>query len=211
MKRVYIFDVDGTLIDSMGEWSSVIPSLLREKGIAYPQDLVKRVVALGLPGVAKYLTENYPLDMSESEILSYMVGSFRRKYAEEIVAKDGARETLLALKARGVTLCTLTAGSHALFDACLKRLGLWELFDHCWSTEDFPTTKADPNIYSILAERLGVSLEDCVMIDDSLSALEAAAKGGVQTIGVYDEFSKDNESQIRAVANGYIYNLKQLL
>lgn len=211
MKRVYVFDVDGTLIDSMGEWARVIPSLLQDKGIPYPDDLIKRVVALGLPGVARYLTEYFPLDMTADEVLAHLFALFQQKYAEEIPAKPCVKETLMALKERGITLCTLTAGAHALFDACLKRLGLWELFDYCWSTEDFPTTKADPAIYTMLAERLGVTVEDCLMVDDSISALESAKKSGIYTVGIYDDFSKDNESQIRALVHRYIHGLEELL
>ena len=58
--KAYIFDLDGTLIDSMGEWGKVLPSFLEERNISYPPDLVKRVVAFGLPGVAKYCKENFP-------------------------------------------------------------------------------------------------------------------------------------------------------
>ena len=211
MKKVYIFDVDGTLIDSMGEWKKVIPSLLEERGIAYPNDLVKRVVALGLPGVAKYLTEQFPLELSVQEVLSYFTQRFQQKYAEEIREKPGVKETLTALKARGAILCTLTAGSHTLFDACLKRLGLWELFDFCWSTEDFPVSKADPTIYKLVADRLGVSIEDCLMVDDSLSALNSAVESGIYTVGIYDEFSKENEKEIRNKVNRYLYRLEELL
>ena len=211
MKRVYVFDVDGTLIDSMGEWAKAVPSLLEEKGIPYPDDLIKRVVALGLPGVSKYLTEHFPLNMTADEVLAHLFALFKKKYADEIGAKEGARETLLALKERGVILCTLTAGAHILFDACLQRLGLWDLFDYCWSTEDFPVSKADPAIYALLAQRLGVSTADCVMVDDSISALAAAVEGGVCAVGIYDDFSKDNEMQIRAMVNRYIYRLEELL
>ena len=211
MKRVYVFDVDGTLIDSMGEWAKAVPSLLEEKGIPYPDDLIKRVVALGLPGVSKYLTEHFPLNMTADEVLAHLFALFQQKYAEEIPAKPCVKETLLALKERGVILCTLTAGAHVLFDACLRRLGLWELFDYCWSTEDFSTTKADPAIYTMLAERLGVTVEDCLMVDDSISALASAKKSGIYTVGIYDDFSKDNESQIRAMVHRYIYRLEELL
>jgi beta-phosphoglucomutase-like phosphatase (HAD superfamily) len=63
----------------------------------------------------------------------------------------------------------------------------------------------------MLAERLGVTVEDCLMVDDSISALESAKKSGIYTVGIYDDFSKDNESQIRALVHRYIHGLEELL
>lgn len=211
MTKVYIFDVDGTLIDSMGEWGRALPQFLKERGISYPSDIVKRVIALGLPGVAKYYKENFPVKESEEEILSYLVCSFQEKYAHEIEAKAEVLETLKTLKSRGVRLCALTAGMHVLFDECLRRLGISDLLEYCWSSDDFPTTKADPAIYQMAAQRLGVAPSECVMVDDSLAALAPAKAAGLKTIGVYDDFSKENEAEMRKLADRYIYSFQELV
>lgn len=211
MTKVYIFDVDGTLIDSMGEWGRALPRFLEERGVSYPSDIVKRVIALGLPGVAKYYKENFPLKEAEEEILAYLVGSFKEKYAREFGAKAGVLDTLKTLKMRGARLCALTAGMHVLFDDCLKRLGISELLDYCWSSDDFPTKKADPAIYKMAAARLGVDPSECVMVDDSLAALIPAKAAGLQTIGVYDDFSKGNETEMRKIADKYVYSFKELV
>lgn len=211
MKKVYIFDIDGTLVDSMGEWGRALTGFLDERGVSYPPDIVKRVVALGLPGIAKYYKEHFPLQESEEELLAYMVCTFKRKYEKEIQPKPGVLHTLETLKARGARLCVLSAGMHVLFDDCVKRLGIDKLLEYCWSSDDFPTSKADPEIYKMVAAKLGVDVSECVMVDDSLAALIPAKKAGLHTIGMYDEFSKDNEEKMREIADEYIYTFEELL
>lgn len=198
-------------MDSMGEWGRALPQFLEERGIVYPPDIVKRVIALGLPGVAKYYRENFPVKESEEEILSYLVCTFKEKYAHTIEAKAEVLQTLKTLKARGFKLCVLTAGMHVLFDVCLQRLGISELLDYAWSSDDFPTTKADPAIYQMAAQRLGVHPSECVMVDDSLAALAPAKAAGLKTIGVYDDFSKGNEAEMRKIADRYIYSFAELV
>ena len=209
--KAYIFDIDGTLIDSMGGWWKVLPQFLDERGISYPPDLMKRIIALGLPGVAHYYKENFPVQETEEEILQHIVATFKKKYAEEFAAKPHAKETLLALKARGVKVCALTAGMHVLFDDCLKRLGLWEILDERWSSDDFPVKKSEPAIYQMAAERLGVSVGECVMVDDSPGAIRPAKEAGMQTAAIYDEYSKQHESEMRELADRYIYDLQELI
>lgn len=211
MIKAYIFDVDGTLVDSMGEWGKVLPSFLDKCGVEYPADIVKRVVALGLPGVAKYYKEHFPIVATEEEILAYFVQNFKRKYATEIMGKPNVKETLTALKVRGIKVCALTAGMHVLFDDCLKRLGLWELFDYCWSSDDFPYKKSEPAIYKEVAKRLRLDVSECAMVDDSVGALIPAKEAGMATVGIYDDFSKANEPVMRGLADRYIYDLKELL
>jgi HAD superfamily hydrolase (TIGR01509 family) len=209
--KAYIFDLDGTLIDSMGEWGKVLPSFLEERNIPYPPDLVKRVVAFGLPGVAKYCKENFPVEEEVEEILQYFIDKFKYNYATNIQAKPYAKEVLTAMREKGIKVCLLTAGMHVLFDACLHRLGLWDLLDYRWSSDDFPYKKSEPNIYIEVANRLGLDVSECVMVDDSIGALRPAKEAGMQTIAIYDDFSKDNEKAMRELADRYIYDLKELL
>ena len=125
--------------------------------------------------------------------------------------KKNVPEVLKALKAQGASLNVLTASPHITLDACLKRLGLWALFDNVWSCDDFDTTKADPQIYVLAAKRLNRSVEEILFLDDNLNADMTAKAAGMRVCGVYDESSKDYVDQMKAATNLYIYDFKELL
>ena len=118
---------------------------------------------------------------------------------------------LKTLKEKGASLNILTASPHITLDACIKRLGIWELFDNIWSCDDFHTTKSDPGIYTSAAERMGISVENVLFLDDNLNADLTAKSAGMQVCGVYDDSSKDYVEQIKAATDHYIYDFQELL
>ena len=212
MKKAYIFDLDGTLVDSMTcGWVEMLTGFLRDRNIAYPSDLIKRVIALGITGCAKYYREEFGVTESEDEIVEVFKETLRFKYENEILAKPNVEKSLLALKACGVSLNVLTASPHVFLDPCLKRLGFFDLFDNCWTIEDFGTTKADPAIYQKAAERLGLRIDECVMVDDSIAVIRTAKSAGMPTIGVFDDFSADTELEMKEIADEYIYDFIELV
>ena len=212
MKKAYIFDLDGTLVDSMTcGWVEMLTGFLAERGIAYPSNLVKSVITFGLTGCAKYYREKFGVTESEEESIEIFKETLRHKYENEILAKPNVEIALRALKERGISINVLTASPHAFLDPCLKRLGLFGLFDNCWTIEDFGTTKSDPNIYRRAAEKLNYKIDECVMVDDSIAVIRTAKSAGMPTIGVFDEFSADSESEMCETADGYIYDFLELL
>ena len=142
----YLFDFDGTLVDSMPTYASQMLRILDETGTPYPDDVIKIITPLGYIGTAKYYLE-LGMPLTFEEITERMGRYMYEQYANNIPAKDTVRKTLLALRARGDSINVLTASPHLTLDPCLKRLGLFDLFDNVWSCNDFDMTKADPAIY----------------------------------------------------------------
>ena len=132
-------------------------------------------------------------------------------YFNPIPAKAHVPQVLQTLKDQGASLNILTASPHITLDACLKRLGMWDLFDNVWSCDDFNTTKADPQIYVRVAQKLNRSVEDVLFLDDNLNADQTAKAAGMQVCGVYDESSKDYVEQMKAANDYYIYDFQELL
>ena len=132
-------------------------------------------------------------------------------YFYTIQAKEHVIPVLQQLKAQGCSLNVLTASPHITLDACLKRLGLWELFDNVWSCDDFNTTKADPQIYVRAAEKMNTTADKVLFLDDNLNADLTAKAAGMQVCGVYDESSEDYVEQIKTVNDYYIYDFQELL
>lgn len=132
-------------------------------------------------------------------------------YLHSIPAKENVIPVLEKLKADGAKLNILTASPHITLDPCLKRLGMYDLFDNVWSCDDFATTKANPEIYRQVAIRLGERVEDILFLDDNLNADRTAKTAGMQVCGVYDDSSKEYISQMQAENDHYIFNFSELL
>ncbi len=206
-----IFDFDGTLVDSMRQWAGKMINVLEANSVDYPKDIIKIITPLGDKGAARYFIDDLGLDMSENDIIAQMDGYAILEYTYNISAKDTVAATLKELKMRGYSLNVLTASPHRMLDVCLKRIGIYELFDNVWSCDDFDTTKADPDIYRRVAECLETTADNCIFFDDNINALKTAKKSGMTVVGVYDDSSADCAVEIKKLSNIYIYKLSDFL
>lgn len=211
MHKYYLFDFDGTLVDSMPTFCSSMLRILDENHIAYDKDVTKTITPLGLSGTADYFINELGLSMSKEQLVLLMKEYMLDAYFHTIPAKANVISVLKKLKEKGARLNVLTASPHITLDACLKRLGMWELFDNIWSCDDFQTTKANPDIYLRAAEKMGTCVEDVLFLDDNLHADTVAKSAGMQVCGVYDDSSRDSAEQIKAIADYYIYDFLELL
>lgn len=209
--KTYLFDFDGTLVDSMPTYGSVMLRILDENGIKYSSDILKIITPLGFVGTAEYFKNVLGLKLPEGEALKNMLDYMIDAYTYKVPAKEGVVETLVELKKSGCSLNVLTASPHETLDPCLKRLGIFELFDNVWSCNDFGTTKADSEIYKMAAKKIGVPVSCVVFLDDNINADKTAKAAGMKVIGVYDETSRDYVEEMKAVCDGYIYNFKELM
>ena len=98
-----------------------------------------------------------------------------------------------------------------MLDVCLKRVGLYDLFDYVWSSDDFGLKKSQPEIYLAAAERLGADISEITFFDDNITALKTAKRAGLRTVGVFDASSADCADEIKATADGYILSFGELL
>lgn len=206
----YLFDFDGTLVDSMYAYSATMLRVLDENEVDYPEDIIKIITPLGYSGAADYF-----LSLGIKLTKEQMLGKFNEYssyyYFNEIVTKPDVKETLVELKARGHSLNVLTASPHTVLDPCLERNGVYHLFDNVWSCDDFNTTKSDPEIYRMAASRLNTTVDKVIFLDDNYNADLTAKKAGMQVIGVYDSSSDEFVDEIKSVTDGYIYNFRELL
>lgn len=207
----YLFDFDGTLVDSMPLFASLMLRLLDECGVVYEKDVIKTITPLGYVGAAEYFTKHFGLSKPREELLATMHRYAYDGYAHTVPAKKTVIRTLRELRRRGAELYVLTASPHAVLDVCLKRLGIFELFTAVWSCEDFGTTKADPEIYRMAAERIGKPIETILFLDDNYNADKTAAAAGMRVCGVYDASSEEYTEEIQRVSDHYIYDFCELL
>lgn len=209
MKK-YLFDFDGTLVDSMPTYVSVMLRILDENEISYERDIVKIITPLGFKDTAKYFI-GMGVKLTQEEILAKMNAYAVDEYTNNVPAKANVIDVLKKLKERGDDLNVLTASPHSTLDPCLKRLGIFDLFTNVWSCDDFGTNKANPEIYRMAARRMGCKVEEVLFLDDNLNADRTAKSAGMQVCGVYDDSSREYESEIRAVSDFYINDFSELL
>ena len=209
--KYYLFDFDGTLVDSMPTFCAVMLRVLDENGVGYPNDVIKIITPLGYGGTAAYFKDTLGMKLSLDEISKSIYTYALDAYENTIPAKHNVIETLRALTERGDDLNVLTASPHPMLDPCLKRLGIYELFTNVWSCEDFGTTKANPEIYRMAAKKIGKPIEKFIFLDDNLDADTTAKIAGMTVYGVYDESSKSFTEKIKEVTDGYITDFSELL
>lgn len=208
--KTYLFDFDGTLVDSMPTYVKSMLRILDENGIKYDDDIIKTITPLGLLGTAKYYVE-LGVNKSVEEITESMSKYMLEEYYYNIPAKNNVISVLKKLKEQGANLNVLTASPHITLDACLKRLGIFDLFTNVWSCDDFNTTKANPEIYKMAAEKIGEKVENILFLDDNLNADLTAKKAGMLVCGVYDESSAEYTEQIKQATDYYITDFSELL
>ena len=206
----YLFDFDGTLVDSMPTYGALMLRILDEHSIPYGEDIIKIITPLGFAGTADYFIK-MGLNSPREELVAQMIAYAVEAYTHRVPAKPNVVHVLRAMKERGDSLNVLTASPHDTLDPCLKRLGIFDLFDHVWSCNDFGTTKADPAIYRMAAEQMGVAVDEVTFLDDNYHADKTAKAAGMRVIGVFDESSRASADQIRAVADAYIHDFNELL
>ena len=208
--KTYLFDFDGTLVDSMPTYVSSVLRIMDENGVSYGSDFVKVITPLGLMGTAEYIIKT-GLNLPKEEIIELMKKYMLEAYLYDIPAKSNVVSVLKELKRRGASLNVLTASPHITLDACLKRLGIYDLFDFVWSCDDFNTTKANPEIYKMAAQKIGQRVEDILFLDDNLNADQTAKAAGMMVCGVYDDSSKEYTDEIKAICDYYINDFLELL
>ncbi len=208
--NTYLFDFDGTLVDSMPTFVKAMLKVLDDNKVKYGDDIVKIITPLGYKGSAEYF-QTLGLKMSTEEIINIINEFAINEYAYNIPAKPNVIETLKELKKRGADLNILTASPHIMLDPCLKRLGVFDLFSNVWSCEDFATTKADPKIYETASGKIGKKVDEIVFLDDNFNACKTAKTAGMKVYGVFDKSSEEFIEDMKNLTDKYVYDFTDLL
>ncbi|MGN0016045.1 MAG: HAD family hydrolase [Candidatus Avelusimicrobium sp.] len=200
-----IFDLDGTLLDSLSAWEHSGTNFLRTQGITPPEGLDEKLVKMSLMDGARLLKEMFSLPQEPEEILRLTLDPIRRHYFEDIPAKPGVPETLRRLKAQGVKLCVATASDGELARAALARLELLDLFDFVLTCDEVGVGKRSPAVYEEALRRLGTEKSRTLVAEDAPYALQTARRAGFMTAGVADPHTlPEGARQMRAEADFYV-------
>lgn len=200
-----IFDVDGTLLDSMHIWRELGERYLRQKGLAAEEGLADKLYPMSLEESSVYLKQRYQLAEPVEKIVSETVAMIERFYREEVSLKPGVAAFLKALKERRIPMAIATSGSRDILMKALDRLRVKAYFRHILTCSDYGVSKREPAIYLAAAEKLGSKPEQTVVFEDVLHGIVSARSAGFLTVAVED-FS--NERDRKAIKNSCDYYIQ---
>lgn len=188
--RGAIFDLDGTLLDSLGAWADVDVRFFAKRGLAVPDDYFDSIKTIDLKDAAVLTKAKYGLPDSCEEIVKEWLSMIADEYAHNIGMKEGAADFLRALHREGVKLGIATSCAPELFLPCLARHGVKDLFSAYAVTRE-AKGKEFPDVYLLAAARLGLPPSECAVFEDILQGIESAKRGGFYTVGVCEPASPE--------------------
>ncbi len=205
-----IFDLDGTLIDSMWMWKQIDIDYLARHGHALPEDLQDCIEGMSFSETAVYFKERFAL----SDPLDVIKDDWNRMaydiYVNEVPLKPGVLAFLQYLKQQGIKTGIATSNSKELLQAVLESLGIAEYFDELHTSCEVKRGKPAPDIYLLVADRLGAEPEKCLVFEDIMQGILAGKAAGMKVCAVQDAYSLKQEAEKRETADWFIDGFEEI-
>lgn len=203
-KKAVIFDLDGTLVDSMWMWKAIDIEYLGKFGIPLPPTLQKDIEGMSFSETAVYFKETFQIPDSLDKIKADWNQMAYDKYTKEVPLKNGVGEFLERCKENGIKLGIATSNSRELVDATLEALKIREYFDCVMTACEVTKGKPAPDIYLAVAENIGVNPKDCLVFEDIEMGILAGKSAGMEVCAVEDDFSMNQIDKKKELADYYI-------
>lgn len=208
--KAAIFDLDGTLIDSMWVWKDLASDYLQSIGIETPSDLRESIKHYSLLEACSYLQERFQIDNTPEEINHDAEKLLEGYYESEFQLKSYAKETLEELKSRNVKMCVATATEDRLAMSALKRLGIDHYFEFLQTCNSTGIQKGDKRFFQLAIEKLNVKPEDIWVFEDAYHCMESAKNADLNVVAIEDESAAEDRDRIKKIADVYIGGFEEL-
>ncbi|MDR3593308.1 HAD family phosphatase [Clostridium sp.] len=206
-----IFDLDGTLVDSMWVWSQLDIDYLQMKGHSMHENLRSEISHLSFYQTAVHFKEKFKLSDSIEEILNDWHNMAFNYYAKKVKLKSGVKDFLKHLKSNKIKIALATSNSLPLLEACLKNNYIYDYFDSITTTDEVNNGKNFPDVYLLAAKKIGVSPKNCLVFEDILPAIQGAKAANMRVIAVRDDECLDSKEELLKHADAYIDSFVDLL
>lgn len=204
MNKGFIFDVDGTILDSMSIWMDAGKLYLESLGIKTDENIGEVMFEMTMEQGAKYLQDNYNVELSIEEICQGINDRVFEFYEKEAPEKEGIREVLEKAKKRKISMTIATSTDRPMIEAALKRLDLIDYFQEIFTTTEVGKGKDSPDIFNKAMLAMNTSPENTWLFDDAAYSLATAKKMGINTVGVYDVHSDGRQDEVKKFSDVYI-------
>lgn len=203
-----IFDMDGTLVDSMGYWDQTCEEFIHENGVDAP-GVIDVLKPLTVQQTVEYLEKELGIHVSVTEMSARMCKIMQAHYEQDVEIKPGVTDFLQALRARGVKMCVASSSPQYLVETCLAKLSLKEYFEFFLSAEEVGKGKTEPDIYYEAARRLHAAPSDTMVFEDAMAAGLTAQKAGFPVTAVWDTSGIAEWEAFHPLADHAILNWKE--
>lgn len=209
-KTALIFDMDGTLVDSMGMWKEIDIEYLGRFGYSIPDDLQQSIAGMCFHDTAVYFKNRFNIPDSLEKMEKDWNDMAEYKYGHDIKLKPGVKELLMYCKNRGIKLGIATSNSRVLTMIMLKAQGLDSVFDYVLTGCDSLKSKPDPEIYLTAAKALNVEPSDCMVFEDIVQGIMAGKNAGMTVVAVDDPYSQYCITEKQGLADYYLYSYEDI-
>jgi len=199
--RAVIFDMDGTLLDSMWAWRGENRIFLKRHGYEVPEDLEGGIDTLSSHAFAKRFAEEHSGEFTVDGIMGEYLDSMCRHYETDVFPKKGAEAFLEKLTEAGIRLCVATATPRDIAKNALGIHGLDKYFLFVTDDVEMGAPKSNPVFFDRISERLGVKKEECVIFEDSLYAMKSACQAGVTAFAIEDFVHRGNSELMQKISD----------
>lgn len=209
--KAFLFDMDGTMLDSMGVWYQIDIAFCRRHGIVMPPALQREIEGFSFYQTACYFKERFHMAQTPEALMAEWNEMAMEAYSSSILLKPMVREFLEQTARRGILLGIATSNSMELAHAALKAHKLEPLFSCVLTAKEVPNGKPAPDIYLRLAQRLGVSPKECIVFEDVPAGILAGKRAGMTTVAVEDSYSHAVRDEKRRLADYFIDTYEELM
>lgn len=206
-----IFDVDGTLLDSMTVWFDITNKFFIKHGLVLTDKQAALYKEMTLEESLPAIIDEYKLDMSFDEIMGEFKKMITEEYLYNVQLKPYAKEYLKQLHDSGIKIAVATSGYEGLCKPAFKRLGIYDFIDAYAFSSEVGCNKGNPDVYLLAAQRIGVKPQSCIIFEDIVLGIDTAKRAGFETCAVYDPTNRDETDALKQLSDHYITGWEEML
>lgn len=206
-----IFDLDGTMIDSMWMWRDIDIEFMEAHGLLFTDQLQKDIEGMSFKETAEYFIRTYRLTESVEDLMNIWVRMAKEKYMHDVPAKPGLLRFLKEMKARGIKMGIATSNAKELLDAAANAHGIYDYMDAVLTANEVAHGKPAPDVFLEVAKRLHLDPQDCLVFEDIPQGIRAGLNAGMRVCAMEDAYSAMQINEKKELAHYYISSFDQVL
>lgn len=206
-----IFDLDGTLINSLDIWLEADKKFITGLGFEYNSILSEKMKTMHFDSACRYLADELPVDMTPEQVAAKLMELVEHAYLHEMDLKPFVREYIEKQYSKGIKMCVATSNIKPLAEGVLKSLGIYEMLEFVITSDEVGNSKETPDIFTEAVKRMGSSPNRTIVFEDSVHAAKSSAKAGFFTVGVFDNHYANDYHILKSITQRVIMSFEELL